>query len=601
MVASNENLSTSDSIPAGMPDKKYQKPQGRVKMEKFMDTENLPAYYKYNPLFWLVYTGAYFCSWIRMLSREATAGLLISIFAVQHLQKGLAQSYISNSISFYFRDMGGVRASQMQIYISVIMTPWALKGLMGIGSDALAIGGYHKIPYMLLTAVGAILALFAIGTTPIEKMTIGGAIMCLFIGQLHIALNDLLIEAKYSEKIQEKPAINSDLVSYVWGGMSCMSLLAVGTVGLVIETLGAQSVYALCCLPIFLGTIPVAMNMMNDKRIERGSQCIHWDSSIMTARGEDFTYLAMIVTALGLGLAFSGVFYDNIRFNLVLALMCGFITILGFFRYTPPMIAKVNAFTLIQTLFSMSIEGATFYFFTDGPEQYPEGPHFSDWFYTTAIGLVASGTAILGIFLFNRYLGNMNYRTIFLWSSLVYTSLSLVNIIVFLRWNKAWGLSDKVFVLGSAALQTVIKEFNYMPAVMIMSRLCPKGFEATMFALLASASNLGANISNYSGAFLLDVMGVRPSGAANESEQFENLWLVALITSVLPCLPLVLLPYLIPDACPSDEGNLIEEENEPAEDGEDQGLLPREESDESPAGSRAPGSISIGLAEEEDV
>mmetsp|Transcript_14394 Transcript_14394/g.27192 ORF Transcript_14394/g.27192 Transcript_14394/m.27192 type:complete len:555 (+) Transcript_14394:1-1665(+) len=491
-----------------------------------------------------------------MLSEKATAGLLITIFAVQHLQKGLAQSYINNSISFYFRDRGGISASQMQIYLSVVMTPWCLKGLMGVSSDVFAIGGYHKIPFMLTTAVGAILALFVVGTTPEAEISIGAALMCLFVGQLHIALNDLLIEAKYSEKIQQNPSVNSDLVSYVWGGMSVMSLLAVGTVGIVISTLGARWVFAICCIPIFIGAIPVASNMMGDTRVKDRNSCCHTDTTILRKQGWDYTYLAVLMTVLGLGLANSGVFYNNIKFNMVLAIMCGLVTILGFYRYTPLMIAKVNAFTLIQTLFSMSIEGATFYFFTDGPEQYPDGPHFSDWFYTTAIGLVAAGTAILGIVLFNLYLGNMKYRTIFLWSTLVYSSLSLLNIIVYLRWNVAWGVPDKLFVLGSAALQTVIKEFNYMPAVMIMSRLCPKGLEATMFALLASASNLGSNISNYSGAFLLDVMGVRPNGSKNEGHQFENLWLVALITAVLPTLPLVLLPYLIPDARPNDLGPL---------------------------------------------
>lgn len=33
-------------------------------------------------------------------------------------------------------------------------------------------------------------------------------------------------------------------------------------------------------------------------------------------------------------------------------------------------------------------EGA-FYFFTDNEIQYPDGPHFSKMFYTTAIGMVS--------------------------------------------------------------------------------------------------------------------------------------------------------------------------------------------------------------------
>mmetsp|Transcript_2489 Transcript_2489/g.4868 ORF Transcript_2489/g.4868 Transcript_2489/m.4868 type:complete len:618 (-) Transcript_2489:157-2010(-) len=575
-------------------------------------TSDLPLYLKYNPFYWVFSSSKSFYLWINMLAGKAGAGLLITIFAVQHLQKGLAQSYMSNSISFYFRDRGGISAADMQVYMSVIMTPWALKGLMGVSSDVFAIGGYHKIPLMLMSALAAILALFVVGTTPVTQISIGAALACLFVGQLHIALNDLLIEAKYSEKIQENPSINSDMVSFVWGGMMSMSFIAVGTVGIVISTLGARYVFAICCIPIFLGAIPVASNMMGDKPVRERNTCCHVDTSILQKQGWDYTYLAILMTVLSLILANSSVFYDNIKFNMILALLCGCITIIGFYRWTPLMIAKVNAYTLIQTLFSMSIEGATFYFFTDGPEEYPEGPHFSDWFYTTAIGLVAAGTAILGIVLFNLYLGNMNYRTIFLWSTLVYSALSVVNVIVYLRWNVAWGIPDKVFVLGSSALQTVISEFNYMPAVMIMSRLCPKGMEATMFALLASASNLGGNISNYTGAFLLDAMGVQPDGSKNESHQFENLWLISLITSILPCLPLVLLPYLIPDARPSDPLPGIDDDQEEQKQRE-YGVTPKssvsdtrrllddddDDEEEAPAGSVAHSGVEI--VGEEDV
>jgi len=513
---------------------------------------NLPAYLKYNPFFYMVATVRRFVDWLQGLSSQATAGLLLSIFAVQHLQKGLVQSYMSNAMSFYFRDRGGISADELQIYMAVVMTPWALKGLMGVGSDVFAVGGYHKIPFMLATSIGAIFALFTLGTSP--QLSIPAALMCLFIGQMHIALNDLLIEARYSEKIQQNPSINSDMGSFVWGGMMCMSFVAVGTVGIVISTLGARYVFALVCAPIALGTIPIAFNLLGDKRLvgERSSCCVHVDTTILQRQGWDFTKLAVLMTVLSLGLAASGILVDDINFNFGLSISCGIVTIIGFYIYTPRMIANVNAYTLIQTLFSCSIEGATFYFFTDGPEQYPEGPHFSDWFYTTAIGLVAAGTAILGIVLFNLYLGDQNYQTIFTWSTLVYSSLSLVNVVVYKRWNVAWGVSDKAFVLGSSALTTVISEFNYMPAVMIMSRLCPKGMEATMFALLASASNLGGNISSYSGAFVLDYFNVRPDGSADESDQFSNLWLVSLITSVLPCLPLLLLPYLIPNARPTD-------------------------------------------------
>ena len=66
--------------------------------------------------------------------------------------------------------------------------------------------------------------------------------------------------------------------------------------------------------------------------------------------------------------------------------------------------AKVNAFSLIQTSLEISIGGATFYFSTDGVEECPEGPHLSIPFFTTALGLVGSTCSLIGIFIYKTYM-----------------------------------------------------------------------------------------------------------------------------------------------------------------------------------------------------
>ena len=51
------------------------------------------------------------------------------------------------------------------------------------------------------------------------------------------------------------------------------------------------------------------------------------------------------------------------------------------------------------------------------------------------------------------------------------------------------------------------------PGVVILSQLCPPGLEATMYALLAGCHNLGGTISSATGAWVLQVLEVQPSGA----------------------------------------------------------------------------------------
>lgn len=48
---------------------------------------------------------------------------------------------------------------------------------------------------------------------------------------------------------------------------------------------------------------------------------------------------------------------------------------------------KPNWTQVLYTGLNASISGATFYFYTDSKEVYPAGPHFSDFFFNTVLGL----------------------------------------------------------------------------------------------------------------------------------------------------------------------------------------------------------------------
>merc|ERR1719281_1761506 len=125
--------------------------------------------------------------------------------------------------------------------------------------------------------------------------------------------------------------------------------------------------------------------------------------------------------------------------------------------------------------------------------------------------------------------------------------LNLADVLLYSRWNVRLGIPDVVFVLGSEAFTTVISTWMSVPNVVLMGQLCPRGLEATMYALLAGCHNLGSPIGQFFGAYMLSQLGIKPSGAVNESHQFENLWKASLISSSLPCIAIILIPWLIPN------------------------------------------------------
>merc|ERR1719230_1375902 len=110
-------------------------------------------------------------------------------------------------------------------------------------------------------------------------------------------------------------------------------------------------------------------------------------------------------------------------------------------------------------------------------------------------------------------------------TNIVLSILNLNDVIILSRLNVHWGIPDTAFVLGASVLQTIVGQWMWMPGVVIMSQLCPKGMEATMYALLAGCHNLGNTIASNCGAYVLLLLGCNPSGADDETAQFDRLWI----------------------------------------------------------------------------
>merc|ERR1719482_1884182 len=109
------------------------------------------------------------------------------------------------------------------------------------------------------------------------------------------------------------------------------------------------------------------------------------------------------------------------RNTFLAAVMVLFILLPSFHAVLRPEIAKVNSFFVLQAALGISINGATFYFYTDKAEQFPEGPHFSAWFFTTTLGLVSASMSFIGLATYNRYMKNWTYRGLLLFCNTIVT------------------------------------------------------------------------------------------------------------------------------------------------------------------------------------
>lgn len=183
-----------------------------------------------------------------------------------------------------------------------------------------------------------------------------------------------------------------------------------------------------------------------------------------------------------------------------------------------------------------SAESAMFFFTTNELGFQPE--------FLGRVRLVASIAAILGIWIFQRFLKAVPFRVIFAWGTVLSTGLGLTTLLLVTHANRAIGIDDYWFSLGDTLVLTVVGEIAFMPVLVLAARICPPGVEATLFALLMSVLNLGGVLSAETGALIMQGLGITEN-------QFEHLWILVLITNLSTLLPLPLL-FWLPDTTASD-------------------------------------------------
>ena len=93
---------------------------------------------------------------------------------------------------------------------------------------------------------------------------------------------------------------------------------------------------------------------------------------------------------------------------------------------------------------------------------------------------------------------------------------------------------------------------DFMPSVVLTSKVCPKGLESTIYALLAGMQNMGQNVSQSLGAYLITAMGVKTACEPSPEEEcdcnFDNLpQLLFICHMFLPLLSIPLTFVLIPN------------------------------------------------------
>jgi folate/biopterin transporter len=173
---------------------------------------------------------------------------------------------------------------------------------------------------------------------------------------------------------------------------------------------------------------------------------------------------------------------------------------------------------------------SAFFFFTTNQL------HFNPEF-LGRVQLISSIAGLFGVWLFQRYLKNVPMRRIFVWTTLISTLLGLTSLLLVTHTNRQLGIDDRWFSMGDSVILTIAGRIAFMPVLVLAARLCPPGIEATLFATLMSIFNLAGLCSYQLGGLLTHFLQITESN-------FDNLWIMILITNLSTLLPLPLIGWL---------------------------------------------------------
>ncbi len=403
---------------------------------------------------------------------------LLGILTVYFVQGVLGLARLA--VSFFLKDELGLGPAQMAALLGVSAFPWVIKPLFGFLSDGIPLFGYRRRSYLVLSGILGSLSWLALSSIVHSTWA---ATICIVTSSLSVAVSDVIVDSVVVERARgESIEKTGSLQSISWAVSALGGLLTAYLSGWLLEQYGAKVIFAITAifpLLVCFVSVLIAEDMVKQQATFLPKEQI---SQIWST----FKQKRILLPTL----------------------------FLVIWQATP------------------SAESAFFYFFTN---ELGFGPEILG-----RVRLVSSLAALIGIWIYQKFLKSLPFRVILGWSIVISFLLGMTTLLLVTHANRMLGINDYWFSLGDSLILTVMGQIAFMPILVLSARLCPSGIEATFFALLMSIWNLSGLLSGEGGALLTHWLGV-------SEHNFDRLWLLVLITNLSTLLPLPLIRWLPED------------------------------------------------------
>ncbi|WCJ30412.1 Major facilitator superfamily protein [Euphorbia peplus] len=435
----------------------------------------------------------YFCApifWGKMLAKETHWTLVFAVLSVYGVSQGLGGAFNRLATEYYFKDVRKLQPSESQIYQGIISIPWLVKPIWGLLTDVLPVFGYRRRPYFIIAGLLGGIAMLLLSLH--EKMHLLFALLLLTAGSAGAAIADVTVDACVAKNSNIHPLLAPDLQSLCTSSSSIGALVGFSISGIFVHWLGPKGVFGLLIIPAGLVLLVGIL----------------FDEPLML----DFSYRQVNQKFADAGKAM----WTTLKF---------------------PDVWRPCLYMYLSFALSVNIYEGMFFWYTDSKD----GPSFSQ----ETVGFifsVGSVGSLLAAILYQNFLKDHPFRDLLFWSQLLFGLSGMLDLIMVLRINLKFGIPDYVFVVLDGSVSKMILNLKWMPLLVLSSKLCPSGIEGTFFALLMSIDNAGLLSSSWLGGLLLHLLNVTRTN-------FDNLWLVIIIRSLLRVSPLCLI-FLVPRGTP---------------------------------------------------
>jgi len=401
---------------------------------------------------------------------------LIAILLVYLVQGILGLARLA--VSFFLKDELALSPAQVSALMGIAALPWVIKPLFGFMSDGLPLFGYRRRPYLILSGLLGASAWMALATVVNSAWAATGAIA---LSSLAVAVSDVIVDSLVVERARVESLGNTgSLQSLAWGASAVGGLLTAYFSGLLLQHFTTRTVFGITAF--FPLIVSVVAWFIAESPVSENSEAISVKNQIRQLRQ------AVSQKSIWMPAAF-----------------------LFILQATP------------------SADSAFFYFSTNELGFQPE--------FLGRVRLVTSMASLAGVWIFQRYLKTVPFRTIFAWTTVLSATLGMTALLLVTHTNRSLGIDDHWFSLGDSLILTVMGQIAYMPVLVLAARLCPPGIEATFFALLMSVTNMAGLLSHEFGALITYWMGITPTN-------FDRLWQLVVIANLSTLLPLPFVGWL---------------------------------------------------------